>query len=141
MLRMFITFLIVVACVPAVSQQKVVAVIGSSTAAGTGASIPDSSWVRRLSNHYKTLGVLDTIYNRAKGGLNSYHGMPTSYTPPAGRPYPMPDSNITRAISFNPDVILITYVSNNFDTYSIEEIKATLFTMFDSATAAGKVAF
>lgn len=139
--RFIILLLLVFNCICTYGQNKVVAVIGSSTAAGFGASVPDSSWVRRLSNHYKTQGVLDTIYNRAKGGLNSYHGMPTSYTPPPGRPFPMPDSNITRAISFNPDVILITYVSNNFDTYSIEEIKATLFTIFDSATAAGKVAF
>src|SRR5688500_5527360 len=141
MIRSLFAVVLVLTAIEVCSQDKVVAVIGSSTAEGFGASVRDSSWVRRLSNHYKREGVLDTIYNRAKGGLNSYHGMPTSYTPPAGRPYPMPDSNITRAISFNPDVILITYVSNNFDTYSIEEIKASLFTIFDSAIAAGKVAF
>ena len=141
MIRSLIAVVLVLTAMEVYSQNKVVAVIGSSTAEGFGASVRDSSWVRRLSNHYKSRGELDTIYNRAKGGLNSYHGMPTSYTPPPGRPYPMPDSNITRAISFNPDVILITYVSNNFDTYSIEEIKATLFTIFDSAIAAGKVAF
>jgi hypothetical protein len=141
MIRILFLFLLVFSGIHTYGQDKVVVVIGSSTAEGFGASVPDSSWVRRLSNHYKSEGVLDTLYNRAKGGLNSYHGMPTSYTPPAGRPYPMPDSNITRAISLNPDVILITYVSNNFDTYSIAEIKASLFTIFDSATAAGKVAF
>lgn len=124
------------------SQNKIVAVIGSSTAAGVGPSVSDSSWVRRLSNHYKSLGILDTIYNRAMGGYTSYKGMPTSYTPPPDRPAPDPERDITKAITLNPNVIIISFVSNGFDTYTIPEIKMTLFTMFDSATTrAGKVAF
>ena len=44
------------------AQTKKVAAMGSSTTAGQGASVSDSSWVRRFSAYYKKqLGVLDTI--------------------------------------------------------------------------------
>ncbi|HUR11310.1 MAG TPA: GDSL-type esterase/lipase family protein [Flavitalea sp.] len=139
--RLTVTLCVISFCQVAVGQHKIIAVIGSSTAAGTGATSPDSSWVRRLGNYYKELGILDTIYNRARGGYNCYHGMPANYTPPPYRPSPVPDSNITKAISFAPHVVLISFVTNNYDVYSTEEIKASLFTMYESARNAGKIAF
>jgi len=140
-MKQILTLLIIIIPLLADSQNKVIAVIGSSTAAGVGASVPDSSWVRRLSNYYKNRGILDTIYNHAVGGYNPYHGMPSGYIPPPGKPSPDVQNNITKAISHNPDVVIISFVSNNYDVYSFEEIRMTLFTLFDSATKAGKVAF
>lgn len=127
-----------------IAQLKTIAIIGSSTAEGQGANPFDSSWVRRLSYQYKNqLGLIDTIYNRARGGSNNYHGMPSSFLPPPSpfRDKPSLDSNITKAISFGPDVIIVSYVSNNLDAYTIAETMSTLQTIKDSANIAGIVCF
>lgn len=142
MKRIIHLVLVAFACIPAEAQNKVLAVLGSSTAAGVGASVPDSSWVRRLNYHYKyQLNQMDTVHNRAKSGKDPYFSMPTSYVPPINRPLPNPDSNITRVLQFNPDVVIVSFVSNNYDIYSFEEIKYTLSTIRDSANVAGKVCF
>jgi hypothetical protein len=127
-----------------IAQLKRIAVIGSSTAEGAGANPKDSSWVRRLSYHYKTtLGEIDTIHNRARPSSNNFHGMPSSYVPSNDpwRDRPSLDSNITRALSFNPDVVIVSYASNKLNEFSIAETMFTLQTMKDSVNAAGKVCF
>lgn len=142
MKRIFTLVLVTMACLPAEAQNKVLTVLGSSTAQGVGASVPDSSWVRRLNYHYKyELAVLDTVHNRAKSGKDPYFSMPSSYVPPINRPFPNPDSNITRVLQFNPDVVIVSFVSNNFDIYTFEEIRNTLTTIRDSANEAGKICF
>ena len=142
MKRIFTFVLVTMACLPAEAQNKVLTVLGSSTAQGVGASVPDSSWVRRLNNHYKyRLAELDTVHNRAKSGKDPYFSMPTSYVPPINRPLPNPDSNITRVLGFNPDVVIVSFVSNNFDIYTFEEIRHTLSTIRDSANEAGKICY
>lgn len=124
------------------SQLKTIAVIGSSTAEGAGAQPVDSSWVRRLSYHFKNeLGRVDTIYNRALGGTNNYQGMPSSYVPPPGRDNPLDGRNVTWALSVNPDIVIVSYVSNNLDGYSIAETMFTLQVLMDSVHAAGKHCF
>jgi hypothetical protein len=131
-----------------IAQLKRIAVIGSSTAEGAGANPKDSSWVRRLSYHYKnTLGEIDTIHNIARPGANNYEGMPSSYTPPANRSSPDIERNITKALSFNPDVVIVSYVSNNYNLsgnpfpVTIEEVMISLQMIKDSANKAGKVCF
>lgn len=114
------------------AQNKKVVVMGSSSAYGyfPGTSIPrDSSWAFKVSAHYKTAGMLDTLYNIGTPGIDCYVGMPTGYTPPAGRNAPNPQFNITRAVSFNPDVIIINFPSNNYTFLSEAEIIACLQTM------------
>src|SRR5579872_6134446 len=88
------------------SRKYVIAVIGSSTAQGVGADPIDSSWVNRTKSYYQSLGLIDTIYNIALGGQTTYGGMPSGFTPPAGRPAPDPATNVTKALSFHPDVVL-----------------------------------
>lgn len=137
---LLVTFILI--CVfESPAQNRVLAILGSSTAAGAGPSSPDSSWARRLNHYYKLRGIIDTIYNHAVGGYNPYHAMPSHFVPPTGRPSPDLQNNITKAISRNPDIVIISFVSNNYDIYTIEEIKKTLFTLFDSVTKAKKIAF
>jgi len=94
-----------------------IVVLGSSTAAGTGASVYDSSWVGRLQQAFRKNtdpGDADTIVtNLALGGYTTYHIMPDGYVPPPGRPSPDLDRNVTEALSYNPEVIIINMPSND----------------------------
>lgn len=119
-MKFIVTSILVVFCFCAHSQAKIV-VLGSSTAVGYGALpyVPhdnDSGWVNRLRlsfNKNSTDGADTTVVNLALGGYTTYHVMPTSFIPPAGRPNPDPDRNVTKAISLNPDVIIINLPSND----------------------------
>ena len=127
----------------AFAQKKyVVSVIGSSTAAGMGAVPIDSSWVNLTKAYYQKLGILDTIYNLAVGGTTTYAGMPTGYTPPPNRSGPMTANNITAALSYNPDVVIIAYASNDAaDGFSLAESMSNLRTMYQTVINAGKIAY
>ncbi|HLI92619.1 MAG TPA: SGNH/GDSL hydrolase family protein, partial [Puia sp.] len=124
------------------SRKYVIAVIGSSTAQGVGADPIDSSWVNRTKSYYQSLGLIDTIYNIALGGQTTYGGMPSGFTPPAGRPAPDPATNVTKALSFHPDVVLVNFPSNDAAAdYSLTETMSNLRAIYGAVVAAGKIAF
>jgi len=106
-----------------------------------GTTAPDSSWVNRLNYYYVHSGVSMELHNLAVSGHNCYQGMPSWYTPPAGRDYPLVNENVTKAISFNPEVVIVNYPSNNFNSYSISEILNCLQMMKDAANASGKTCY
>ncbi|WP_114941218.1 GDSL-type esterase/lipase family protein [Mucilaginibacter endophyticus] len=89
-----------------------IVIIGASTAAGMGATPIDSSWVNRLrlrtANNPRPINYI----NLAKGGLTSYQGVPTGFKK-TGRPGPDTARNITKALSYRPDLVMITYPSND----------------------------
>ncbi len=124
-------------------SQKRIAVIGSSSAYGffTSASgIPrDSAWVFKVKKHFKDLDIIDTLFNLGQSSTDCFDGMPSSYTPPAGFNYrlPNPHINITRAINLSPkpDVIIVNYPTNNYDWIPNAQIIACLQTIKDSANA------
>lgn len=118
------------------AQNDRFAVIGSSTAAGTGVPAV-SSWPNRVKAYYIGLGIVDTLYNIAQSATSCYTGMPTGYVPPPGRPAPDPNLNITKALSFNPKptVVIVNYPSNGYDTWSYEEILSCLQTIKNYANA------
>ena len=122
--------------------QKRICVLGSSTAAGSSV-IADSSWPNRVKKYYKDLGLIDTLFNLAVPGTDTYSAMPSSYTPPPGRNQPDVDDNITRAVNLvpKPDVIILNFPSNNFGWLSYPEIMATFTTIRDSALASGIACF
>jgi lysophospholipase L1-like esterase len=121
--------------------QKKVVILGSSTAAGTGASTYSLSWVGRVQQYYRrnTTDGKDTIvYNLALGGSKTYNGLPTGYQPPSNRPYPDTARNITKALAYNPDIIIISYVSNDaMSGYSARETQNNLSSMSNIAKNAG----
>ncbi len=133
----------------AVPVKREIAVIGSSTAVGTGATSVDSSWVGRLNYYYKyQKSAIDTIYNLAVGGTTCYNAMPTTFTPPGGRPSPDPLKNVSKAVELMNDVIIpangttiVNFPTNGYDNYSIAEIMSSLQLIYDSATRTGNRCF
>lgn len=128
-------------CSATQGQNKILGILGSSTAAGTGASVPANSWVNKVTQYYTNASVLSQTYNLALAGYDPYYAMPTGYVPPAGRPSPDTERNITKVLTYSPDVVIISFVSNNYNVYSFEEIKSTLNTIYTEAINAGKRAF
>ncbi len=85
-----------------------IVVLGSSTAGGGGASPFDSAWVNKFRVYVKSKNTQSQVINLGYAGYNTYHVLnPTGYTPPPGRPSPDNERNITKALSFNPDLIII----------------------------------
>src|ERR1700730_4494039 len=142
MKKLYDLFVLLFFSITCLAQNKTYSVIGSSTAAGMGATVIDSSWVKRLTYYYTLHGVMNSAeHNLAVGGTNCYQGMPSSYTPPPFRDYPQSNQNITRALSFNPDVVLVSYPTNNYNFYTIAEIMVCLQAMKDSTNALGKICY
>ncbi|MCR9171433.1 MAG: GDSL-type esterase/lipase family protein [bacterium] len=99
------------ACVS--GQSFKIVVLGSSTSAGAGASVPDSAWVNRYASYLQEINPNNEVVNLGVGGYNTYRIMPTGYVPPAGRPAPDATKNITAALTENPDAIIINMPSND----------------------------
>ncbi|MCC6460924.1 MAG: SGNH/GDSL hydrolase family protein, partial [Saprospiraceae bacterium] len=105
-------------------------VIGSSTAAGAGASQPDSAWVNRYRIFLQALNPANEVINLAMGGYSSYQLLPSSAAVPNYRPHPDPERNITRALSLAPDAILLNLPSNDAASgYSLDEQLANFETI------------
>lgn len=90
-----------------------VVVLGSSTAAGHGASEPDSSWVWRYRTFLSAINPAWTVINLAVGGYSTYKLQPSGYATPAGRPRPDTARNITRALALRPSAIIVNLPSND----------------------------
>jgi acyl-CoA thioesterase-1 len=112
------------ASVPAVAVSPInIVIIGASTAAGKGATPIDSSWVNRLIRTTAANPIPLNYTNLAKGGLTSYAGMPNGFKAPTGRPAPDKEANITKALSLHPDLVMITFPSNDIaNGYSGDEV-------------------
>src|SRR5215204_3803986 len=133
-------------CAYNLSAQKKVVILGSSTAAGTGASNYDSSWAGKLQLSFRkniTAGDPDTIViNLAVGGYVTYYAMPTGYVPPAGRPAPDGEHNVTKALSFSPDIVLINFPTNDIGSgYSKNEFLNNLRFLSQQITSVGVKAY
>ncbi|PWT98003.1 MAG: hypothetical protein C5B52_12945 [Bacteroidetes bacterium] len=116
-----------------------IVVLGSSTAVGTGANPIDSSWVRKFTAYVKSKNSQNSVINIALGGATTYEVLnPTGFTPPTGRPAPDTAHNITKALSLNPDAIIINLPSNDVAAgYSVTEQKANYERTMALADASG----
>jgi lysophospholipase L1-like esterase len=102
----------------ATSQTKdvVIVVIGSSTVEGAGARPIDSSWVNRLKlsvTRNKGDGADTVVHNLGRNGYTTYRGRENGYIPPPGIFGPDPERNISKALTLNPDIILVSYPTND----------------------------
>ncbi|HMH20482.1 MAG TPA: SGNH/GDSL hydrolase family protein [Puia sp.] len=124
------------------AQKKIIVVIGSSTAAGTGASPIDSSWVNLAKAWYQKNGQLNMLYNLAVGGTTTYAGMPNGFVSPGTRPTYDPNSNVTKALSLKADVVLVNFPSNDIaDGYTLTEMLFNLRTIYKTVTSAHKICY
>lgn len=89
-----------------------VVVLGSSTAEGVGATVQDSAWVDRLNHWLGENGSNYTLTNLAVGGFTTYHIRPDG-SDNGSNPSVDTDHNITKALSLNPDYLIINLPSNN----------------------------
>ena len=135
--------------IPGNAQHKL-AIIGSSTSACYGFTSNNDNtnisycYVNRLTNYYAGLGQPIELHNIALSGTNVYQGMPTGYPTITvnGQPYaPNPDHNITKALSFIPDVILVNYPSNQYDVMSVHDVLQYFRTIKAEGNLAGKRVF
>lgn len=120
-------------------QTRWLGIQGSSTAACYGVSYTDC-WVNLLDNYYDRPGRWDTkIQQLAKFGATPYTGMPSSYVPPSSGTLPDPNVNVTKMMSFQPLVhaVIVSYPSNGYDTYSVQEAMFCLRTIRDSVVKTG----
>lgn len=123
--------------------QKKVAILGSSTAAGYGASVYDSSWVGRLQASFRknTSDGMDTIIdNRAMPGYVTYQSLPSDYSVPPNRPAPDPLRNVTFVLNDVPraDVVIINYPTNDIvNGYDPKEMMDNLRLMFQQFNTNG----
>lgn len=88
-------------------------VLGSSTAAGAGASHGDSAWVRKYRAALQNINQNNQVINLGVGGFTTYKIMPDSFVNPINRPAIDTTKNITRALSYNPDAIIVNLPSND----------------------------
>ena len=99
-----------------------IVVIGSSTAQGAGASVPDSAWVNRFRKYVQAINPENEVVNLAVGGYNTYRLMPHEFIPPNGRPTTDSIRNITAAIAQNPNAIILNLPSNDASSgFSVTE--------------------
>lgn len=125
------------------AQEKAITIVvlGSSTAFGTGASPRENGWVFQYENYLHAQNPDHTIHNLAWGGYTSYKIMPDEFRR-AGRPNPDPERNITKALSYNPDAIIINLPSNDITNFfPLPEFTANLDSVKSMANNAGVVCF
>lgn len=122
------------------AARKLYVVLGSSTAVGTGASRADSTWVGRCRNYLLALppNKSGTITNLAVGGFTTYQILPTGHPLTANRPAPDPAHNITKALSYNPNAILINMPTNDIaNGYAVSEVMDNLAIVANAAQQRG----
>lgn len=91
-----------------------IVILGSSTAAGSGPSSSDSTWVNRYRAHLQSINPNNEVINLAVGGYTTYRIMPDNFVSTiANRPAPVTTRNITKALSYNPDAIIVNMPSND----------------------------
>ncbi len=99
-----------------------IVVIGSSTAAGTGPKDFKNAWVNRYRKKLQELNGYNQVINLAVGGYTTYQLLPSDSKVLTDRPQPNPLHNVTKALSLNPDAVLINLPSNDANKgYSVKE--------------------
>jgi acyl-CoA thioesterase-1 len=98
-----------------IPQPKVtptIVIMGSSSAAGFGANPIDSAWAYRLQSTVNKNSTKAHFINLAFGGCTTYEAMPTGYNL-AYKPTPDTARNITKALSYHPTLVILSYPSND----------------------------
>lgn len=108
---------------PPIDTTKFIVVLGSSTAAGFGASVADSCWVGRLYGKLLADKKAIKVVNLGKGGYTTYQLMYTDAPVVPRRPVVDTNKNVTAALKFKPSLVIINLPTNDVAAnYRDEEI-------------------
>lgn len=125
------------------AQVESVVALGSSTTYGMSAD-PDSAWISRLKRHLTIQYANASVFNLAVPGKDCYHAMPDEFVSPEGRPSPISGKNITAGLQVlqslddpSHGLVIVSYASNNYHIYSIQEILFCLQIIYDQAVSSG----
>ncbi|HRR10290.1 MAG TPA: glucoamylase family protein [Rhodothermales bacterium] len=91
---------------------KRLVVMGSSTAEGVGPKVWENTWVNRLRSMVEPTGKIH-VFNIARSAYTTFHLLPTGHPKVHNRPEPDVERNISKALSLNPDGIIINLPSND----------------------------
>jgi lysophospholipase L1-like esterase len=92
---------------------RTIAIVGSSTAAGTGASDYAHAWAGLYTACLISLNPSNQVINLAVGGYTTFHELPTGTINPRNRPAVDTAHNITAALAAHPDAVIINLPSND----------------------------
>ena len=91
-----------------------IVVLGSESAAGTGPRAVDSVWVNRFRRSYKQYDTRVEVVNLAQADQSTFQLLPTGASIPAGINETVDIAhNITAALAFNPEAIIINLQAND----------------------------
>ena len=109
--------LLVVACTqaePTVPREgRLLVVLGSSTAAGMGASSPSASCIGLVTRHARAMNATDGVWNLARPGFTTWSILPAPVRGEQRRRPPNLGRNVTRALSAHPYAILLSLPTND----------------------------
>ena len=86
-----------------IKNEAVIVILGSSTAEGTGPIEKENAWVARFSKYLQKYAPGFKVINLARGGYTTLDILPGGD----------PEKNISKAMSLNPDAIIINLPSND----------------------------
>lgn len=110
-------------------------VLGSSTAAGVGAT-PGRAWVTQLADALRPRGL--AVHNLAASGALTHQALPPSQPRPDGRPATDPARNLALVLAGRPAAVLLAFPSNDaLAGYPAAETAANLLLMRDLARREG----
>lgn len=110
-------------------------VLGSSTAAGVGATA-GQSWAARLADALRQRGL--QLDNRARSGANTYQALPAAEPRASTRPATDPAQDVATALSTRPAALLLAFPSNDaLLGYTAAETTANLLRLRALARAQG----
>ncbi len=120
-----------------------IVVLGSSTAAGTGASQPDSAWVNKYRAEIYQNDTRYPIINLGVGGYTTYHILPTGTPIPDGVNVTInPERNVTKALTYDPAAIIINMPSNDAaNNFPLEDQMANFQLIVETAAAGGAISY
>lgn len=120
------------------ADARLVVVLGSSTAEGTGPLKAENTWVNRYRDFLETVDPDFDVLNLARGGYTTYRIIPEGASGREDRPVADPLRNIEAALARNPVAIVVNMPSNDVASgFGVAEQMRNFQIVKDRADAAG----
>lgn len=120
------------------ANTRLVVVLGSPTAQGTGPEETANTWVNRFRAWLDSVEPDFDVLNLARGGYTTWHLLPTGSPAREGRPEPDPLRNVDAALARDPVALVVSLPSNDAaQGIGVEEQMRNFETIVARAEAAG----